>query len=106
MKMYKYKVIFENESDYTNYINGNGKLILPNVSVIKSDKIKLYYKKKYPIRLYTEELEADFRRRKSDELSMELIDFYNKNCVVENSNSYIPQEILQGKYFIDNSLLC
>jgi hypothetical protein len=61
------------------------------------------YKKKYPIRFYTEELDSDFRRMDSNVLSMELIDFYNKHCIVNSNNSYLPQELILNKYFIDDS---
>lgn len=102
-ELMKYIKLFNNKTDYTNYMEGDGKIILPNVSLINGETKKMAYKKKYPIRFYTEELDSDFRRMESNVFSMELIDFYNKNCIVNSNNSYLPQELILNKYFIDDS---
>jgi hypothetical protein len=52
--------------------------------------------------LYTEALDSDFYRRESDNLALDLVYWYNKNCIATDTGSYIPAEVLAGKLFIDD----
>lgn len=57
----------------------------------------------FPIYLYTECLDGDFYRRQSDTLALDIINWYNRNCVNNTSGgSYIPSEILARKIYIDD----
>jgi hypothetical protein len=48
-------------------------------------------------------LDGDFYRRQSDTLALDIINWYNKNCINNTSGgSYIPSEILAGKIYIDD----
>lgn len=65
------------------------------ITIIKEDLA-------FPLNLSTEMLSTDFYRRASDELSLDIIDWYNKNCIVnQNGSSYLPSDILSGKLFLD-----
>lgn len=57
----------------------------------------------FPIHLYTESIDTDFYRRASDTLMLDIIDWYGCNCIpTSNGGSYLPEEILAGKLFVDD----
>lgn len=67
------------------------------VTILKNSHIQ------FPLYLYTTAIDSDFYRRDADEISLELIFWYNKNCVNNTaSGTYIPTEVLNGKIFIDD----
>ena len=67
------------------------------VTILKDEHIE------FPLYLYTESLGGDFYRRDADDTSLELIFWYNKNCIDNpNGGTYIPSDVLSGKIFIDD----
>ena len=57
----------------------------------------------FPIYLYTEELDSDFRRRSSDDTAVAIINWYDNNRVSgTNSGHYLPSDVLAGKLFVDD----
>lgn len=58
----------------------------------------------FPVRLYTEDMGGDFRRRESDATAVAVIDWYDNNRVSDgNGGHYMPSETLSGKLFVDDS---
>ena len=56
----------------------------------------------FPIQLNTTMIDSDFYRRTPDDLALDIIHWYGKNCVsTENGGSYLPTDILSGKLFLD-----
>jgi hypothetical protein len=64
------------------------------VTILKEDL-------QFPIHLNTTNIDSDFYRRTTDNLALDILNWYGKNCVYSNGSSYLPTDILSGKLFLD-----
>lgn len=88
---------------YVHTDNGMGHTTKTTVMHIRAVTILKKSHITFPIHLYTKMIDSDFYRRNADETALELIFWYNKNCVNNpGGGTYIPQEVLDGKIFIDD----
>lgn len=103
-KKMKYINYFNDIEEYNNY---NNKDIFPSIFLINNNGLIFKNKEntsfiKFPIYLYSEIIDTDFRRIEPNETTLNIIKWFDENKQSNGNYYYIPFSLLKNKIFIDN----